>query len=123
MGSIAASAVLDDIAITVPFANTAGDEPLASRRMISLPVESSPCNTPSRVMKNIEPSAPTAIRPRNSAPGSKVHIRTPALRVDGSGVLEAAGSNAPFAAAGEAVAVAVGNGGAHGGQVVVSDGG
>ena len=59
-------------------------------------------------MKYIEPSAPVAIRPRNSAPGSKVHIRTPALRADGAGVLEAAGSKPAFG-----VAVGVGSGVGH----------
>src|ERR1700677_4920589 len=80
----AAIADFDDIAITVPSGNTAGDEPAASRRRNSLPLELSPCSTPSRVMKKIEPSAPAAIFPRNSAPASKVHIRTPALRDDGT---------------------------------------
>jgi len=107
-GPIAASSDLDDIATTVPSGNTAGDRPSASRRMTSLPAEFSPCITPSRVMKYIEPSAPAAIRPRNSAPGSKVHIRTPALRADRAGVPEAAGSKPPFG-----VAVAVGRGGGH----------
>src|SRR5271169_1335023 len=88
----AAIADFDDIAITVPSGNTAGDEPAASRRMTCLPLASSPCSTPSRVMKNIEPSAPAAIFPRNSAPASKVHISTPALRDDGAAVLEAAGT-------------------------------
>jgi hypothetical protein len=84
--------------------------------MISLPAESSPCNTPSRVMKNIEPSAPAAIRPRNSEPGSKVHIRTPALRVDAPGVLDAAGFT-PAAGDDVAVAVELDDIGAHSGQV------
>jgi hypothetical protein len=68
------------------------------------------------VMKNVEPSAPTAIRPRNSAPASKVHIRTPALCVDAAGVLDAAGFM-PAAAVEVAVAVGVGGSGAHSGQV------
>src|SRR5258708_6006358 len=78
--------------------------------MTSLPAEFSPCSTPSRVMKNIEPSLPTAIFPRNSAPGSKVHIRTPALRADGSGVLDASDWAAPLTTG---VAVAVGTGLVH----------
>src|SRR5271156_234131 len=111
----AAMADFDDIAITVPSGNAAGDEPAASRRMTSLPLELSPCSTPSRVMKKIEPSAPAAIFPRNSAPASKVHISTPALRddCDCAAVLEAAGT-AP--AVGEAAGV--GEGGAvHAGQL------
>src|SRR5271155_1879944 len=104
----AAIADFDDIAITVPSGSTAGEEPAASCRMTSLPLELSPCSTPSRVMKNIEPSAPAAIFPRNSAPASKVHISTPALRddCDCAAVLEAAGLAS-------AVAVAVGVGGAE----------
>src|SRR5271155_3389041 len=110
----AAIADFDDIAITVPSVNTAGEEPAASRRMTSLPLELSPCSTPSRVMKNIEPSAPTAIFPRNSAPASKVHISTPALRDDGAAVFEAV-EVAPGAAS--AVAVGVGTGAGHDGQL------
>jgi hypothetical protein len=64
-------------------------------------------------MKYIEPSSPVAIRPRNSAPGSKVHIRMPALRADGAGVPKAAGSKPPFG-----VAVAVGSGVGHSGQLL-----
>ncbi len=109
----AAIADFDDIAITVPSGNTAGDEPAASRRSTCLPLELSPCSTPSRVMKNVEPSAPAAIFPRNSAPASKVHISTPALRDDCAAVLEAAGI-----ASAVAVAVGVGEGGAvHAGQL------
>src|SRR5271156_60134 len=89
--------------------------------MISLPVESRPCNTPSRVMKNIEPSVPPAIRPRNSDPGSKVHIRMPALRADRAGVLDAAGSsNASVVGVAVGVAVAVGASGTQSGQVSTS---
>src|SRR5271166_322152 len=109
----AAIADFDDIAIMVPSGNSAGDEPSASRRSTCLPLESSPCSTPSRVMKNIEPSAPAAIFPRNSAPASKVHISTPALRDVCAAVLEAAGI-----ASAVAVAVGVGEGGAvHAGQL------
>src|SRR5271163_3366845 len=108
----AAIADFDDIAITVPSGNTAGDEPAASRRMTSLPLESSPCSTPSRVMKKIEPSAPAAIFPRNSAPASKVHISTPALRDVCAAALEAAGI-----ASAVAVAVGVGEGAVHAGQL------
>ena len=43
-------------------------------------------------MKYIEPSRPVAIRPRNSAPASKLHIRTPALSADATGVLAAFGA-------------------------------
>src|SRR5271168_5350118 len=99
----AAIADFDDIAITVSSGNTAGDEPAASRRMTSLPLELSPCSTPSCVMKKIEPSEPVAIFPHNSAPASKVHISTPALRDVCAAVLEAAGIAS-------AVAVAVGVG-------------
>src|ERR1700735_3304536 len=108
----AAIADFDDIAITVPSGNTTGDEPSALRRMTSLPLELSPCSTPSRVMKNSEPSAPAAIFPRNSAPASKVHISTPALRDDDAAVLEAAGIASVVA-----VAVGVGEGGVHAGQL------
>src|SRR5271154_4710221 len=87
----AAIADFDDIAMTVPLGKTAGDEPAASRRMTSLPLELSPSTTPPRVMKKIEPSEPVAIFPRNSAPASKVHISTPALRDVCAAVLEAAG--------------------------------
>src|SRR6266851_5689756 len=49
----------------------------------------------SRVMKYIEPSLPVAIRPRNSAPASKLHIRIPALSAaDAAPVLSARGT--PF---------------------------
>jgi hypothetical protein len=89
----------DDMAITVPSGNTAGDEPAASRRMTSL-------------MKKIEPSAPAAIFPRNSAAASKVHISTPALRDDCAAVLDAAGI-----ASAVAVAVGVGEGAVHAGQL------
>jgi len=108
----AAIADFDDMAITVPSGNTAGDEPAASRRMTSLPLELSPCSTPSRVMKKIEPSAPAAIFPRNSAAASKVHISTPALRDDCAAVLDAAGI-----ASAVAVAVGVGEGAVHAGQL------
>src|ERR1035437_9227152 len=110
-GPIAASSDLDDIATTVPSDNNPGDEPSAPRRMVSWPAKFGPGSTPSRVIKYIEPLAPVAIRPRNSAPGSKVHIRTPALRADGAGVPEAAGAKAPF---GVVIAAGVGS---HSGQV------
>ena len=81
-----------------------------------MPFEFSPCSIPSRVMKNIEPSMPAAIRPRNSDPASKVHIRTPVLRPDAAGVLNDAGT----APGGDAVAVGVADGvgvGPHAGQI------
>jgi len=67
-------------------------------------------------MKYIEPSPPGAIRPRNSAPASKLHISMPALCADAAGVLSACG--APLALGVGAIAVAA-SGLGHGAGVHV----
>ena len=62
-------------------------------------------------MKYIEPSTPVAIRPRNSAPASKLHIRTPALSAADAAVLVLAAFGAPLTTGvGVIVAIGVGQG-------------
>jgi hypothetical protein len=68
-------------------------------------------------MKYIEPSPPVAIRPRNPAPASKLHIRTPALSADAVVVLCAFGVPLAF---GVAVTVATGVGQGEAVQVPTS---